>query len=268
MAIDLKFDLRTADGREIEAMQRVIELRRKELGETTAQACKALAINILKSVRADTAVANENKADIYVTNVDSLFYPSFVKDGKFHKRILRAGPNGAIVEPKRVCWNTGNYVKGEVYHTYTVVDKIGEGETMQYLVVSKDENSAKKFAEDFHKRKVKKGKYLAKYALGLAMHQVHERENPSVGQIEQEAKMTGLKCVNSFVTENGFNSGDVNIHVEDRLDYATLALKSGEGYVQTAIQKALNSMTGYLRKRLEAKGIKDPIKIPFEELTK
>ena len=98
------------------------------------------------------------------------------------------------------------------------------------------------------------------------MHEVHSRENPTVGQITDQARKIGAERLRVEVVESGFDSGSVCIRVEDRLDYATKALESGEGYVQTAIQKALNSMTGYLNRRIEKKNIEQPLKIPFEEL--
>ena len=145
--MEVTYDLRTADGREAEAMRQIIELRRKELGETTAQCCKALAINILKSVRADTKVAIE-KGDIKIQNVDSQYYPSWQrdKDCKLSKRVLRNGPNGNVVKEDRVCWDTKRYVKKEKYHTFAVSDKIGEGKVLEYLVVTKNERSAMRFA--------------------------------------------------------------------------------------------------------------------------
>lgn len=269
MGINCTIDLKTADGREADAMRKIIALRTKELGETTKQACKAIAINVLKSLRANTRVANEKIVDITITNVDSQYFPSWKKDGKKHKRILRAGPNGAEITDKKVYWNTDKYRRGEVYHTFLITDNIGEDKKVEYLLVSYDENWAMKKAKKLHETKVLKGKFLAKYALGLAMHYVHERENNNVGQITSEAKKTGVDNVKVSVIENGFNSGDISIHIEDKLDYAALALKDGETYIQTAIQKSLNSMIGYLKHKLKEKGsINESLETPFPELTK
>ena len=66
--------------------------------------------------------------------------------------------------------------------------------------------------------------------------------------------------------ETGFNSGKVNVHVDDNLNYAALALKGGEGYVETAVQKALNAAVGYFNRTLAKKGIDEPLDAPFPEV--
>jgi hypothetical protein len=40
-----------------------------------------------------------------------------------------------------------------------------------------------------------------------------------------------MKNVQVNVRETGFDRGDVSIDVHDALEYATLALKDGQGYV-------------------------------------
>lgn len=61
------------------AIQNIVAARTKELGETTEQACTALAINILKSIRADTTTAKLD-ADIEVEDVTAQYYPSFKRE--------------------------------------------------------------------------------------------------------------------------------------------------------------------------------------------
>ena len=58
--MDITFDLQTPNGETAEALAKVVELRRQELGETTKQACVAVAVNVLRSLRAQTKVAKEN----------------------------------------------------------------------------------------------------------------------------------------------------------------------------------------------------------------
>lgn len=57
--MDITFDLQTPDGKNAEALAKIIEARRKELGETCRQSCVAIASNILRSLRAQTKVAKE-----------------------------------------------------------------------------------------------------------------------------------------------------------------------------------------------------------------
>lgn len=178
MAVDLQFDLRMPDGSDaVSAMSRIIEKRTKELGETTAQSCTALAINIMKGIRASTKTANM-KADITVTDVSGTYYPSWrrnkgAKGKKVSERVLRSGKDGAVIQKDKVMWLCGPYKKGEVLHTYEVVDKVAEGKEYKWLAVAESDRVARRHAEKFHKARVKRARGLAKYALGLAMHKVH-----------------------------------------------------------------------------------------------
>lgn len=135
MAIDVKFDLKAGTGQPIDVMHDIIELRKKELGETTAQACIAMAIGILKSLRAATTTA-KTKGDISVTHADGRYTPSWKREGRRARRVLRAGERGAEVTPSRVVWKTGKYVKGEVLHSYEVVDQVAPDKQYAYILVT------------------------------------------------------------------------------------------------------------------------------------
>ena len=54
--------------------------------------------------------------------------------------------------------------------------------------------------------------------------------------------------------DTGFNSGNVNIHVHDNLQYAILALKGGESAVNVAIANALNKTVGMIQHRIQQLG--------------
>lgn len=54
--------------------------------------------------------------------------------------------------------------------------------------------------------------------------------------------------------ESGFNQGDVQVHVHDKLDYATPALQNGSSSVTTAMKNAVNKMFGLLKSRVKATG--------------
>lgn len=237
---NITFDLTDPNGTPAEqAVARIIAARTKELGEMTENACVALAINVLKSLRADTKLASL-KTDITVEDVTGQYYPSFKRDkGKKGKnistRVLRAGGrNGAVVTPDKVMWLCGKYHKGEQLHTYKVTDNISQDEKFEYLVVAETMKKAEQHAKKFHVAKVKRTRGLAKYVLGLAMHRVHSKE--SIGaNVTSEAQSIGMKNADVNVQRQGFNSGSVSISVHDKLDYAALALKSGENGVQMAM---------------------------------
>ena len=263
----LTFNLVTDTGQDVDAMRKVIEARSRELGFTTKESCIALVINVLRSIRADTKAANpREKADISISNADSRYTPSWKRAGQHSKRVLRCGANGCEVKPSKVVWRCPKYRKGEEIHSYEVTDRIGDGKTLVYILVCEDEKKASQYAKAFHKAQIMRGRNLARFVLGMAMHKVHSQENPATGEIAEEAKRTGLRNVKASVSEQGFNSGNVHVSVSDELEYATCALRHGEGYVNTALQKALNKMTGYINHRLKDKGIGETLKIPYEEL--
>lgn len=270
---NITFDLTDPNGTPAEqAVARIVAARTKELGETTEQACTALAINVLKSLRAATKLATL-KTDITVEDVTQQYYPSFKREkGKKGKnistRVLRAGGKfGSILTPKRVIWLCGKYRKGEQLHTYKVIDHISKEDEFQYLIVAETQKQAEQHAKKFHVAKVKRTRGLAKYVLGLAMHRVHSKE--SIGaNVTNEAQSIGMKNAEVNVRTSGFNKGDVSISVHDKLDYAALALKNGEVEVGLAMQRALNSMTAFINKRLEGKGISDKLEIPYSEMPK
>lgn len=231
----MEVSLVTADGKDANALAQLIDLRRKELGETTAQACKALMQNVLRSLRAETLVANPNEMNIKVVLAPD-YTPSWKRDpgSKKSVRILRAGANGAEIKPERVVWNCGKYQKGEILYAFFVTDEIAPEKKFQYVVVSKDQKSAEKYAKDRHKRIVKNHRGLAKLALGLAMQKLYNGENPTDKVSDKTRELAG-KNYSVDVREEGFNSGSVSIQVHDKLDYAELALKGGPSSVQTAL---------------------------------
>ena len=252
--MDITLDLTTPDGQTVDALARVIELRRRELGETTKQACVAMVINILRSLRAQTKVANENKMDIKITEADSKYYPSFqrekgAKGKRVSKRVLRQGKDGAVIDPGRVIWRCEKYQKGEVLHSYEVEDRISEEKTVKYILVTNSMKDARTYAQTFHKSRVKRNKSLAKYAVGLAMKAVYDKQNVN-DNVSDEARTIAAQNVRAVVNEEGFNSGTVNIFVHDALDYAALALKDGENSVQTALNNAANKMIGFIQHRI------------------
>lgn len=240
MANEITFDLTDPNGTPAEqAVARIVAMRTKELGETTENTCVALIINILKSLRADSKLASL-KTNITVEDVTGQYYPSFKREkgskGKnVSTRVLRSGGrNGAVVTPDKVMWLCGKYHKGEKLHTYKVTDHIAQDEKFEYLAVAETQKKAEQHAKKFHIAKVKRTRGLAKYVLGLAMHRVHSKEIVNQN-VTNEAQTIGMNNAEVNVQRQGFNSGSISISVHDKLDYAALALKSGENGVQMAM---------------------------------
>ena len=255
------------DGKDVSALSQLLAIRKHELGETTKQSCIALMQNVLRSLRGQTKVADSKQISLKI-QLASEYIPSWKREAgsKKSRRILRAGLDGPEVNPDKVVWNAGKYVKSEVLHAYTVIDEISTDKQYKYILVSKDYDSAEKYAKKRHESIVKKHKGLAKLAISLAMKElfgtaVTDKVSGSANQIAQQNYSTKID-------EQGFNSGIVEIEAHDKLDYAELALQDGPASVQTAMQNALNKMVGFLEMKLHQKGesIDDSLKIGLQEI--
>lgn len=169
------------------------------------------------------------------------------------QRVLRSGVGGPVISPSRVVWKIGKYTKGQVVHSFEVEDKIADNKTVKYIVVTDTLANAKKYAKERHKARVRKNKTLAKHALGLAMKAIYDKASDN-DIVSQHARDIAKQNVQATVYESGFNSGTVNIHVHDNLDYAVLALKNGESSISLAVANALNKTIGYIQQRVKANG--------------
>lgn len=271
MASVIDYNLTTMGGRDITALQNVIELRKKEFGETTKQACIAVAINCLQSLRQNTMVAKEGNIKLVIEDITSSYTPSWKKQGKFSVRIFRSGLNGSEIKfdkTVKVQWlvKASEMVAGVKCHTYKVTDKIASDKELTIVFVARSQKQAKDAMKMIHKKRVRRYKNLAKYALGVAMSKT-SKEGAGNTDVNQITKVVANDNTKVSVQDTGFNNGDVHIHIEDKIDYATQALKDGAGYVDTAMQKALNKIMGNILHKLKSQGkITDSLKIPFPEL--
>lgn len=270
--MEINFSLERPDGKPATALAQIIEARRRELGETTKQSCVAVASNILRSLRAETKVAKEGEMNISVRLADDRYYPSFKRDkgskGKrVSKRVLRQGKNGPVVSPDKVIWRIGNYVKGEAIHSYEIEDKISDEKTIKYIMVTRSEKDATRYAKAFHKGRVKRHKGLAKHAISLAMKAIYDKGNAN-DNVTQKVNEIARENVETKVTDSGFNEGEVNVHIHDKLDYATLALQNGQNSVNIAVRNAANKILGMLKQRVKQNGgsIDQSLKMSVEEL--
>ena len=120
--------------------------------------------------------------DISVKLADDKYYPSFKREkgskGKnVSMRVLRQGKDGPVVTPAKVLWRIGKYSKGQVAHSYEVEDRISETKTIQYIMVASSSKDAIKHAKEFHKKRVRQHKALARHAIGVAMKAIYDRNS-------------------------------------------------------------------------------------------
>lgn len=157
------------NGRTLEEFAKLLEARQKYLNETTEDACAAIAIDALKSIRAITKKATKSTVvkEVKVNQISSL-YPSFMSEGGGKKFCLRyTGSNerykGAakIVQTDRGV----NVKKSKVFQFFNATDK-GQ---IEYLIVSPNQSKALKWAKDFKKKWAMVYSGLAKRALTVLM---------------------------------------------------------------------------------------------------
>lgn len=82
-------EITCADGRPLKELSNLLKARTKWLGETSEQACAAVMIDVLVSLRATTKVAKPSKREIELT--DTNIVPSFTGGRKSPKFCLRQG---------------------------------------------------------------------------------------------------------------------------------------------------------------------------------
>lgn len=196
--------------------------------------------------------------DVSVKLADDKYWPSFKRDKgskgkKVSERVLRQGPDGPVVKPDKVVWRLGKYAKGQVAHSYEVEDKVSSDKTIKYIIVCSSEKEALKTARQFHKSRVKRHKSLAKHALSLAMKAIYDKGSAS-DNVSKEVKSLAQQNVDAHVRDSGFNRGDVQVHVHDKLNYAALALQNASSSVSTAISNAVNKTFGYIKSRVKQNG--------------
>ena len=101
----------------------------------------------------------------------------------------------------------------------------------------------------------------------MAMKAVYDK-SASSDNATQEVRKLANENVDASIQEAGFNSGTVNIHIHDKLNYAALALQNGRASVDTAFSNALSKVLGYLTHRIKQNGgdIDKSLRMTVDEL--
>ena len=253
------------NGKPLAELERLVMLRQKELGETARDSAVAAMITVLRSLRADTRVvrpARAVKTAIAVEDATGDLVSAWTGrrgSRKGVRCVRRGGPHGPRVSG-RVVNLAGAYTPGESIRVYRVTDR-GRKTAASYLVLARTKSAATEFAYRRRLASMRKYKGLARFTLGAAMGAIGGRGD--AGAASGEARTVGMRCLATRV----ITGLQTSVTVSDALNYAALALKSGPGGVARAMAKAANSITGYLKRRLEKAGkITDSLRTPFPEL--
>lgn len=265
------------NGKPLEALERLIAQRQRELGETTSEAVIATAINALSSIRAITKVVNVKKASGFVTVAP---YPGLIPSvrtlgkGKDAMRIpcLRYGPRGHHADV-RVYSAVPKSFPMKRCKCFAVEDRRGDSDkasVSHYYVIARSEKEARTYAEARRARRIARHKGLAKWTIGQAQSQVSQKG--AIGEsVAAAVKQIGIRELQVAVHERGWGEGNVSVSVADNLKYAALALKGGPGEVNTALMRAANRTAGIINahyKMLHPFEDERAIPTPFPEVAR
>ena len=265
------------NGKPLEALERLIAQRQREMGETTSEAVIATAINMLSSIRAVTKVVDVKKASGFV-NVAP--YPAlvpsvrFLGKGKDAKRVpcLRYGSRGHHADvtfynlaPKGTSFKD--------YKCFLVQDRRGEdvkANASRYFLIATSEEQARTFAANRRAKRIERFKGMAKWTIGQAQSQISQK-GVAGETVTAAAKQIGIKELQVAVYEHGWGKGAVTVTVADNLKYAALALKGGPAEIDNALMRAANRTVGIINahhEKFHPFDSESPIPTPFPEVAR
>lgn len=236
--------------KELSEIENIISKRARVMGQTTEQACTAMTIQILKSLRADTKqstgkfVIKSDDKSILLERCDQ-YAVSF--DGKTKRPCIRIGDRykGRIVDLNE-WWTTGRdktVYDSKVYKVTLSDDRIKAWKKprVSYMVCRSDQH-AKVMVEYRFNPIVKKDSGIAKNALTKAMILTNGQSQNITSQKSNVINQN----VNVEKQGFGFDSGCWTIKVNDNISYASEALKNGYMALQRALQKAANAQNAII----------------------
>lgn len=265
------------NGKPLEALERLIAQRQREMGETTSEAVIATAINALSSIRAATKVVDVKKASGFVTVTLTAFVPGFKTLGKGSaaKRVLclRYAQHGSVVENVRFRSLAPKNAPLKDYKVFIVQDRRGDDKkatSSRYYLIAASEEQARAYASERRAKRIERFKGMAKWTLGQAQSQIAQK-GVAGETVTAAAKQIGLKELQVAVYEHGWGKGAVNVTVADNLKYAALALKGGPAEIDNALMRAANRTAGIINahmKKFRPFDSEAPIPTPFPEVAR
>lgn len=238
-----------------ERVARALDARRRELKETTKEACVAIAVTTLKGVRSRTRVANEKRVRVTAEKDPSLVVVYSKKRGK--GLIVGRDGNSRPQMKHKPLWTEQPTARKHGLHVYRVkhIINAAQGKSVEYCIVAKSASAAAKRAKEQAAKRIRRRKGLARLALGYCMSDLAVKTGLGAAD-GGNGGIVGLARRNSSATvdERGFSSGEVAVTLSDRLRYASRALKGGQKAVDDALAAALNKTRGLIVTRLKKEG--------------
>lgn len=272
---------RQSDFSALDELADAVEARRRYLGETTEQAVDATAINVLTSLRADTATV-KRRADIfggryYYEIEETGLRAGWARPGRGNasgRRVIRNGGRGAMdtYNGLRVVNKAGNYAMGRNPSVYTLSIYNIDGLTGKpffpaaaesVAVIANSKEDVVRYADQVVQRRIQQYRGISKRALGAAMRAFHVAG--SGGSMSSDLQRLADMVVDVRRYRQGYASGEYGVTVADNLPHARQALKSGNP--ETALKKAANKSVAVIN-RLGGLDLDDYIPTPFPEVSR
>lgn len=268
--------------RTIDALQNAIEARKNLLaGETGEKAVVATAINILRSLRAETNQVGKNPViigDRWLIKVErSQYIAGWASPGKHNprgRRVFRTSANGHALDRigpgrKRIVNLVGRYTRGEQVQTFrgsatNLLSRDPGTPFYSRYFAARSQEDVEAFLVQRIKKRIGQYRGISRRALGLAMHKVAGTATTSATSSLDMDRLLG-QAVTATVRVSGYNSGEASVSVMDALPAATLALKNGAMSLDIAIKRAVNATAAIINKRCDVP-LHEQIKTPFPEV--
>lgn len=250
----------SASGRTLQQFQELIQQRIQWCNETKEDAVAAIAITALRSIRAATRVADENRIqELEITTTP--FVPSFTQVGGHKKPCLRnnGGVKYELAAGERLIFDVVE-VKGAQVFKYKEERK---GKTITYYIVAHSAEGAQNAMKMRIAKRIRAWKGLARKALSVLMTKTctlndNDQTNQNVAQ-----KADGL--TKKRETKNG---QEYQLDLSDTLDYATLAVEGGDGIVDMSLKKAANKAASVINMKCKNILNFEQLDTPFPEVSR
>lgn len=261
----------------LDVLNKMIEKRKKWFHETHKDAVAAIAINALKSIRANTNTFAGKETvriggnDIRLSERNDI-HPSFY--GASKKRCFRQGSGYArnaprvdlgsrcvqLVPPSLKAWKDAKVWRVQLSNERA---ERWPKQPMTFHVVALTHDSVVSYLEKrFGRIAVRQGG-LARYVLTLAMRKLSTKP-PAIDKQGAHVSKVGGKY--SYVASQ--DTGDeYSVHVESNLCYAVSAVKGGLAGIQNALKSAANKIAGLIRHRI-GDALDKELSTPFPEVKK
>lgn len=270
------------DTKSLDALQKAIASRVRTLQfETTERAVKAVSIQALRSMRAETSIAPKKNPPIidgrWKVDIKKTQYAAgWAHPGKHSprgRRVVRIGRGHALDTSQngnRVVNLAGPFRRaGEAavqVYSLVITERPATKPFYNSLILALGRDEVWKFAQKRIVRRIGQYRGVSKRLLGLAMHKIAAGQGVS-NTGDRIGRLANEYC-NVNVSGSGYSSGHFSVSVLDDLPMSALSLKHGYAGVSLALKRAANSVMGAISKTSMRTGFGDTWNTPFPEIVK